>query len=204
MTPLESSYSLHRDPTNKYSPYSETPYMNTSNIVYQPAKAYIHQNNNTIATPTTMGSNSYYSAYSTPSSHQQGAYKNLHTYDSTPTALKSEPPHAYDDSQSTYYNPTTPNTNITTTITGSYHPNNNEAQFSNANHYNPTDENISMISGPTSKERLQLSNIQNYSYHHEVIGNNDDPNAGTRNGSNSTEITLQFTGSSKQRNYTYI
>lgn len=207
MTSLESSYSLQRNPTNKYSPYN-----GVTNTVHQPAKAYMHQDNNyyypsatdnhpaqysnTIATPAAKPNNDYYSA---PTSSDQQSYKNLHVYDSTPATPKSQPPHTYDS--------TTFNTNNNS---GGYQQiisNNSGAQLDNTNydnyHYSQNDENVSMVSGSTSRERQQPSNSQQHSYnngyHYDYYYNNDQ-NAGTRNGSSFNNE--QSTGNSKPQTYT--
>ncbi|KAG2194474.1 hypothetical protein INT46_004844 [Mucor plumbeus] len=111
MTPLESSYSLQRNPTNKFNPYSETPYIQQQNSVYQPAKAYTQQDNT---------SNYYYSpqqqpqhfatstVYNTPTTTQ--LLKNIHSSDSSTAVMKinNNKPHTHDD-----YSSVTSNTQIT-------------------------------------------------------------------------------------------
>ncbi|KAK4511582.1 uncharacterized protein ATC70_012798 [Mucor velutinosus] len=88
MTPLESSYSLQRNPTNKYNPYNEAPRIQYQNAVHQPAKAYTQPDN---------ASNYYYSdhptAYNTPSTTP--SYNRLASHDAS--TITTSKPHAYDD-----------------------------------------------------------------------------------------------------------
>ncbi|GAN01426.1 vacuole protein [Mucor ambiguus] len=96
MTPLESSYSLQRNPTNKYNPYNEAPRIQYQNSVHQPAKAYTQQ----LGTTTT---NYYYSqqaqhsdhstVYNTPST--EPSYNHLGSHDASTTTTNK--PHEYDD-----------------------------------------------------------------------------------------------------------
>lgn len=99
MTPLESSYSLQRNPTNKYSPYNETPMIPYQQQAYQPRDNYTNnyyngsnspQYSNTIANPTNA-----ISGYSN-AGYQQNSSSNLHEYDSyqrndTYTVAQSSP-----------------------------------------------------------------------------------------------------------------
>jgi len=100
MTPLESSYSLQRNPTNKYDPYNEAPRIQYQHAVHQPAKAYTQPDNTT--------SNYYYSqqqqpqysnnatAYNTPNTAP--SYNHLASYDASTTATTAaNKPHAHDD-----------------------------------------------------------------------------------------------------------
>lgn len=96
MTPLESSYSLQRNPTNKFNPYNETPYIQQQNSVYQPAKAYTQQDNT---------SNYYYSPqqqpqyYTISTDYNTQPIKNFQSHDSSTSLLKtnSNKPHTHDD-----------------------------------------------------------------------------------------------------------
>ncbi|KAL0136889.1 hypothetical protein V8B55DRAFT_1543456 [Mucor lusitanicus] len=95
MTPLESSYSLQRNPTNKYDPYNEAPRIQYQNSVHQPAKAYTQPDNTT--------SNYYYSqqpqysdhstAYNTPTTAP--SYNQPASHDTSTTTVNK--PHARDD-----------------------------------------------------------------------------------------------------------
>lgn len=228
MTPLESSHALQRNHTNKYSPYGETPYMTNNNMVYQPAKAYTHQDsnnsnyyyqsssdysgqyNNTIATPMTNASNDYYSAQSTPSANHQGAYMTPHAYDSQPGTPKSQPPHTFDENQSVY-SPAIRNLNrITTTTTDSYHSDNSRSQLNNNNqnnyHHSQNDENISMVSGSIRREASHHQGAPNTgdknaaADHYDYYFSNGQ-NAETRHNSSSNDLNQQSRSNSKSKPY---
>lgn len=102
MTPLESSYSLQKNPTNKFNPYSETPRIQQQNSVYQPAKAYTQQDNtsNYYHSPQQQLQHQYSAtstAYNTPTTTQ--SFKNIHSYDSSTAVMTTDrnKPHTHND-----------------------------------------------------------------------------------------------------------
>lgn len=95
MTPLESSYSLQRNPTNKYDPYNEAPRIQYQNSIHQPTKAYTQPDNMSSYYYSQQPQYSANSAsYHTPNTAP--SYNHLPSYDSS----APNKPHAYDDSSS--------------------------------------------------------------------------------------------------------
>lgn len=124
MTPLESSYSLQRNPTNKYDPYNEAPRIQYQNSVHQPAQAYTQPDNTT--------SNYYYSqqpqysndstAYNTPSTAP--SYNYFPSHDTSAATINK--PHVHDDYSSVAGHSQRSNVRDTHTTNGGYSQTSND------------------------------------------------------------------------------